>query len=120
VTTFSGVFATGRTGGEDGLGDYTTINIPRAENRWLGGNRGGWSNPTYDRLYEAFHSTLERAERIQQIAQMEKLVNEDVAAIPLFYTPRMLAHVPNLRGPVARASRDAMELVHVDRWEWVS
>jgi peptide/nickel transport system substrate-binding protein len=120
VTTFPALFPTGRTGGEDGLGDYTTTGIPRAENRWLGGNRGGWSNPTYDRLYEGFHSTLDRGERIQQIAQMEKLVSEDIAAIPMFYTPRMIAHVATLRGPVARASRDAMELVHVDKWEWMS
>jgi peptide/nickel transport system substrate-binding protein len=120
VTTFSGVFATGRTGGEEGLADYTTKNIPRAENRWLGGNRGGWSNLTYDRLYEEYTSILDRGERIQRVAAMERLVSEDVAASPLMYTPRMIAHVPNLRGPVARASRDAMELVHVDRWEWVS
>lgn len=120
VSTFSGVFGTGRTGSEDGLGDYTTKNIPRAENRWLGGNRGGWSNPTYDRLHEEFNSTLDRSERIQRIAAMEKLVSEDVAAAPLFYTPRMIAHVASLRGPVARASRDAMELVHVDKWEWAN
>ncbi len=119
VTTFSGVFATGRTGGEDGLGDYATINIPRAENRWLGGNRGGWSNPAYDRAWDAFNTRLDRSERIQQIALMEKLLSEDVGAIPLFYTPRMIAHVASLRGPVARASREAMELVHVDEWEWV-
>jgi peptide/nickel transport system substrate-binding protein len=119
VSTFTGVFATGRFGGEDGIGDYATINIPRAENRWLGGNRGGWSNPAYDRAWEAFNTRLDRAERIQQIAQMERLLSEDVGAIPLFYTPRMIAHVPGLRGPVARTSRDAMELVHVDQWEWM-
>ncbi len=119
VATFSGVFATGRTGGEDGLGDYATVNIPRPENRWLGGNRGGWSNPAYDRAWEAFTTRLDRSERIQQIAQMERLLSEDVGAIPLFYTPRMIAHVAGLRGPVARTSRDAMELVHVDKWEWV-
>lgn len=120
VTTFSGVFATGRTGGEDGLGDYTTTNIPTAENRWLGGNRGGWSNSTYDRLYQEYNSILDRSERIQRVAAMEKLVSEDVAAAPLMYTPRLIAHMSNLKGPVARASRDAMEIVHVDQWEWLS
>ena len=119
VATFAGVFATGRFGGEDGIGDYATMNIPRNENRWLGGNRGGWSNPDYDRAWEAYNTQLDRTERIRQIAEMERLLSEDVGAIPLFYTPRMIAHVPGLRGPVARSSRDAMELVHVDRWEWV-
>jgi len=51
---------------------------------------------------------------------MEQLVSENVAAIPLFYTPRMIAHVSGLRGPVSRASRDAMELVYVYQWEWAS
>jgi peptide/nickel transport system substrate-binding protein len=119
VTTFPALFPTGRTGGEDALNDYTTVSIPRAENRWLGGNRGGWTNPTYDRLWDAFNSTLDRNERIQQIAGMEKIVSEEVVATPIYYTPRMIAHVPTLRGPVSRAARDAMELVHVHAWEWV-
>src|SRR6185369_16464392 len=97
----------------EGIADYTTTNIPRPENRWIGGNRGGWSSPEYDRLFEAYNTTLARSERIQHIAQMERLVSEEVPTIPLMYTPRMIAHVPNLRGPTARASRDAMELIYV-------
>jgi peptide/nickel transport system substrate-binding protein len=118
VTTFAGIFATGRVGGEEGIADYSTTNIPRTENRWIGGNRGGWSNAEYDRLFDAYSTTLARPERIQHIAQMERLVSEEVPTIPLLYTPRMIAHVPSLRGPTARASRDAMELIYVDRWEW--
>lgn len=86
--------------------------------RWLGRNRGGWSHPTFDRLWDAFNSTLDRAERIQQIAQMEKIISEQVPTVPHYYTPRMLVHVPTLRGPVGRSAPDAMELVHVQAWDW--
>jgi ABC-type transport system substrate-binding protein len=120
VTTFPALFPTGRTGGEDALSDYTTPAIPRAENRWLGGNRGGWTNPAYDRLWDAFNSTLDRPERIQQVAQMEKIVSDEVVAIPMYYTPRTIAHAANLKGPVARSAREAMELVHIHTWEWTS
>src|SRR5678816_94326 len=30
---------------------YTSAEISTAANRWSGTNRGGWSNPEYDRLY---------------------------------------------------------------------
>ncbi|HZT07496.1 MAG TPA: ABC transporter substrate-binding protein [Chloroflexota bacterium] len=120
VATFSALFATGRVGSEAGLADFATKNIPRDENRWLGGNRGGWSNSAYDRAWDAYNTLLDRSARVEQIAEMERLVSADVAAIPLLYTPRMIAHVANLRGPTARTSRDAMELVHVEQWEWAS
>ena len=34
-----------------------------AQNRWRGGNRGGWSNAEYDRLAQTFNRTLGRPER---------------------------------------------------------
>jgi peptide/nickel transport system substrate-binding protein len=60
-TTFVGV--TTMTG-------FTTSGIPRQENRWTGVNRGGWSNPEYDRLVAAFGSTLDRNEREQIVLEM--------------------------------------------------
>jgi peptide/nickel transport system substrate-binding protein len=118
VTTFPALFSTGRRGGEANLSDYTTSMTPGAGNRWFGGNRGGWSNPEYDRLWEAFNTTLDRSERVKQIAGMEKIFSDAVPAVPHFYYPRVLAHVSDLKGPRARVIRDAVELVQIHDWEW--
>jgi ABC-type transport system substrate-binding protein len=115
---FAAIFTTGATGGERELGTYTTAAIPRADNRWSGGNRGGWSNPGFDAAWEAYNTTLDRSDRIQQLVQMEKTLSEDVPVIPQHYTPSIVAHVTGLRGPVARTTRDAVQIVHVHEWYW--
>ena len=49
---------------------------------------------------------------------MEKILSEEASAIPHYYSPVVTAHVAALRGPVARATRYAVELVHIHKWEW--
>ena len=93
---------------------HTTSGIPRAENRWT---RGGWSNPEYDRLVAAFNTTLDRDERVRQIAQLTRIFSEDVAAISLFHTTQVTAHVAALRGPRVVASTALMSW-DVQQWEF--
>jgi ABC-type transport system substrate-binding protein len=102
------------------MGRFSSALIRRPESRWQGTNSGGWSNAEYDRLWDAYNSTLDRAERIQQLAQMEKIYTEELPSIPHYYTPIVAAHVAALTGPVTRATRDCVEAVHIHRWEWRS
>jgi peptide/nickel transport system substrate-binding protein len=118
VSTFSGLHSTGASGGERDMGRYASEAIPRPENRWQGNNRGAWSNPQYDALYEAYNSTLERPRQIEQLVEMERIFTTELPAIPHFYSPIVTPHVAALTGPVARTTRDAVETVHVYRWEW--
>jgi peptide/nickel transport system substrate-binding protein len=120
VTTFPALFSTGRSGEEKGLGDYSLAAIPKAENRWLGGNRGGFIHQEYDRLWQAYNSTLDRSERTLQIAQMERILSEQLPAIPHYYAPRAMAHVAGLRGPAARFTRYGGENANIHQWEWLS
>ncbi|HEY3117340.1 MAG TPA: ABC transporter substrate-binding protein, partial [Chloroflexota bacterium] len=93
--------------------------IPTPENRWQGTNRGGWENLDYDRFYQAFKSTLDRDQRIQQIAQMEKALTEDVGAIPHYFTLVPTAAGPGLRGPRMRQTPDAVAgQSNISSWEW--
>jgi peptide/nickel transport system substrate-binding protein len=115
----AGLFTGGA--GSDRLSEYSTEAIPKAENRWQGNNRGGWENAEYERLWQAYNSTIGQPERIQQIAQMERILNEEVGAIPHYFTVVVTAHVGSLRGPVARMTPDAPLAVHrTYLWEWVS
>src|SRR5207248_11529306 len=62
---------------------YGSTQIPSAENRYTGSNRGSWLNAEYDRLQESFGVTLDRSQRRQQLVQMAKIISEEVPAIPL-------------------------------------
>jgi peptide/nickel transport system substrate-binding protein len=114
----AGFFISGA--GSERLAEYSMDAIPRSENRWNGNNRGGWENAEYDRLYRAYNATLDKNERIQQIAQMERILNDDVGTIPLFFTVVVTANAGNLKGPVARMTPDAPLGVHYTwNWEWL-
>jgi peptide/nickel transport system substrate-binding protein len=100
---------------------YTSDQIPRAGNRWRGENRGGWSSPAYDRFFEAYTSTLAEGERINQLAQMERVLTEEVPVIPHYFGAEANAHVGSLQGPVARlAPTTSGAFLYVHTWAWRS
>jgi peptide/nickel transport system substrate-binding protein len=108
-------------GGDQRLFDYTMDAIARPENRWQGQNRTGWESPEYQRLSQAYTGTLDPGERVKQLAQMERVLNEDVGCIPLYFTVVVTANVGNLKGPVARMTPEAPLAVHYTwLWEWTS
>jgi len=96
-STFPGLSAT--SGGTPVL--FKTELAGRPENRWTGGNFGGYINPEYDRLVEIYQTRLDRTERYAAIIQALKLLSDEVATIPTLYNPQVLAHVTKLSGPLA-------------------
>jgi len=85
--------------GVDTLSQYNTGAIPRAETRWVGFNRGGWSNADFDRVAEMFVSTLDPDRRVQLLGQMEQIYTGDLASIPLFFNAIPLVAVGAVKGP---------------------
>jgi peptide/nickel transport system substrate-binding protein len=93
--------------------------IPTAENRWVGGNRGAYSNPELDRLADAFEVALQPAERLQLTIQLEELVKENLPSIFLYLDARPFAHVGSLKGPVNRFnSFAALVGRNIHEWYW--
>jgi peptide/nickel transport system substrate-binding protein len=114
-----GLFTGGAAVLDARLRQHSISDIPGPENRWQGNNRGGWANAEYERVWQAYNSTLDRSERIQQIAQMERLINEEVGSIPHYFTVVVNAHTANLEGPVARMTPDApLSIYHIESWRW--
>jgi peptide/nickel transport system substrate-binding protein len=85
--------------GEKAAAYFTAAQAGTAANRWGGNNRGGWSNPEYERLYEGFTSTLDRSERDRQIVQMMVMLNRVLPAFQLYFRFDTVAHLSELRGP---------------------
>ncbi len=98
-STFPGLMQAGGTDFGAGSG-FTTSAIGSAANGWFGPNRGGWSSPQYDRLWEVFNTNLSRPERTQTLIQMFKMISDEVPAIQLYYNPSVRASASGLIGPV--------------------
>jgi len=86
---------------------YTSDQIPRPQNHWNGDNRGGWSNPDYDHLFNSYMTTLDESERVGQLAQMERLISEEV--------PSFRTCTARTRWPWERGSRARLLATHLKR-----
>jgi ABC-type transport system substrate-binding protein len=69
----------------------------------VGSNRGGWSNPEYDRLLTIFSTTLDRNERMELVRSMLKIYSEEMPLISTFFSTGKDAMLNELKGPVATA-----------------
>jgi peptide/nickel transport system substrate-binding protein len=98
LSTFRSLSPTGGVTGDDRFLYFLGANITSAENNWVGSNRGAWSNPAYDRLIDRWNDTLEEADRASLLAQAARVLNDELAVIPLYYAPSVFAFASNLRG----------------------
>ncbi len=119
-STFSAIYLGGGGLGEkDTMPNMVSSTIPSPLNHWAGGNRGGWSNTEFDRLFNAYNTTLVRSERDQLVVQMAKVHTEDVGAISLLFYPSVVAHVADLRGPRTYAGTSTV-VWNLHEWEWTA
>jgi ABC-type transport system substrate-binding protein len=115
-STFPGVFTSAGPLGESTLPNFGTQGTPRPENRWNGSNRSSWTNSEYDRLADAYNTTLNRDEQIQQIARMVAIFSEELPAIAINFNPWITAHVGELTGP-AVTSPESSPTWNIHEWE---
>jgi peptide/nickel transport system substrate-binding protein len=88
-----------RGGLNAGERSWTSAEIGTMQNRWRGQNRTGWSTPEYDRLFDAFLTTLDRGQREQQVVQMHRILSEQLPAFQTHFSAQVMAHVAALHGP---------------------
>ncbi|HEY3118567.1 MAG TPA: ABC transporter substrate-binding protein [Chloroflexota bacterium] len=119
--SFGTMQLTGTGGFERGLGsNLTTPSISRPETRWTGSNRGAYSNPEYDRLWDRYNQTLDQAGQIQVLAQMEKIFTEEIPTIPMYYQPTITPYRTGLMGPQLRSGGNSDTLFKIWEWYWAS
>ncbi len=94
--------------------NVTTGQAPTPANRFTGKNRGSYSNPELDRLYEDSLRTLDVRQRENILVELERILTTDVAQLMLYYQPRVAAVRSGIEGvvPPVRGSY-AWNL-----WEW--
>jgi peptide/nickel transport system substrate-binding protein len=98
--------------------------IATAQNRWSGSNNGGFSNAEYDRLFDAFHATLDPTERTRHFIEMQRVFTEH---LPMFITHFALntwavgAHLDGVKSE-AKAIGDLTpgteRYFNIHEWHW--
>jgi peptide/nickel transport system substrate-binding protein len=100
-----------------GLDKWHTSRLGGPENDWTGTNRMGWTNPEFDRLYDAWRTTLSRDEAAQRMVEMMKLLSEELPSLPLYYNYQVVAHTATLAGPQP-LTPDSTRYSNVHEWHW--
>ncbi len=104
---------------EPGLDTLSSTQIPAESNRWVGGNRGAWSLPEFDRLLRTFNTTLPRPDRISLVRQMLRLYSEELPRVSYFFPAGPFAYVTELQGP-ALAAPESRVAWNVHKWTFNS
>jgi peptide/nickel transport system substrate-binding protein len=115
--TFPTMYSTATGGGErNAMAQFTSPETPRPENRWAGSNRGAFAHAEVDRLFEAFSTTLERAERDRQAIDLLKVVADQVPSMMLYFNFHVSAHNAAVVGPDPGAF-DTLVFWDIHAWE---
>jgi len=87
--------------------------------RWTGGNFGGYSNPEYDRLFNASLLAFNVGERNRLLAGALKILAEDAVAINLFYdmAQQTVVFRKGVRGPVVTSPEQNAAAWNIHSWE---
>ena len=76
----------------------TCAQIPQQENNWSGDNNSRYCNPEYDSLWQEASTELDPGKREQLFIEMNDLLIEDAAVIPLVHRADVMAFSNSLTG----------------------
>jgi peptide/nickel transport system substrate-binding protein len=117
--TFPTIQLIGTYLGQPALDRLASAEIPAAGNRWLGGNRGGWSSREFDQLLSTFNTTLDHGERVNLVRQMLRIFGDEVPWITLLFRATSFAYVAELKGPALTAPESDVGW-NIYQWEFQS
>jgi peptide/nickel transport system substrate-binding protein len=86
--TFPGIWFSALPNNQTGfLARFNSANIAGPRNRWSPSNRHGYMNPVADELLDRIDGTLRREDRMALWAEVNRILVDDVAYIPLYNFP---------------------------------
>lgn len=96
------------------VNSWTSDEISGPDNNFLGNNVPRWSNPEYDALYQTLTETADPEERAEIIKQLNDMLVQGGAMIPLIHRGSVSAHANTLLG--VRMNPWDSELWNVADW----
>lgn len=116
VSTFPAMLVNSTSATLGLINDFRNTNIPTRENRWTGSNRGGWNHAGYTALAEAFATTLDPEQRLEQIGRIARIFSEELPTLTLFYRSVVFAHPAALTG-LTNAPPESTVPWNMHEWE---
>jgi peptide/nickel transport system substrate-binding protein len=77
-----------------------SYNIPTAQNRWTGTNRGGYVNPAWDDLDVRMLNSLQESQRVDVERELLRIAMTDLPVLPLYFRWDLVPLGSGLKGPV--------------------
>jgi len=115
--TYKGMLIWPATSLTNAMEGFSALGIGTEQNRWRGANYGGYRNAEYDRLFGQFSTTLEADKSQDLIAQMMKIVADDVGAIPMYYVALSVVYRKGITGPSGAAPDQAANARNIHTWD---
>jgi len=112
--------ATQRSSGLDAIStfeNYIGPEVASDSNRWRGKNRGGHSNPAFDRMFNDLTSALDLREQQSLTASLAKVAADEVAFIPLYYAFDIAAYRKGIRNVGETTSNQRANAWNIYTWE---
>lgn len=116
VTSFPGANVTTRAV-DPRYFTFTSRDLPTAENRFVGLNRGGFSDEEIERLYTLWTASFEEHQRRQANVGIQKRMSELAGYAPLHYLVEVILAKHRLKGPVGNYWGQSGITWNVFAWE---
>jgi len=92
-----------------------SMGIPRAETRWTGNNRGGYSNPRVDEILNKLALTVDARERVGLHRDLLREQMEDIALMPLYWEVLPILMLKGVVGPRMQGSEATPNIYEWDK-----
>lgn len=96
---------------------FTSGNLPTAEVRWQGANRGSFSDPEIDRLQNLVLTSFAPDAQSQAVVALNKRMSEIVGVGPLFYGVGVIVAKNKVKGPVGEVAQKSGMAWNAFEWE---
>ncbi len=97
--------------------NLASTQIPSERTAWKGPNYGGYSNPTYDSLFERVSTTLDPQPRRDVLASMMSFLAEELPVLPIYYYGIGVIARRNVQGPAMVPPQQTATSWDIHTWE---
>jgi peptide/nickel transport system substrate-binding protein len=98
LSGYGATFGNFRVTADQNWATFVKDQIPTEENKWQGLNTPVWLDTNYEDLFNRTQKTLNAAPRTDLQFQLEKLLMEQLPALPTYYNPLGLVYKKGLEG----------------------
>lgn len=97
--------------------DWTAEQLPKAENGWVGSNRGSFVDPDVERLHYVWATSVNDQERQGAEVAVLRRMTELVGIGPIFYKVEVILASNKVKGPVGNYGPQVGTTWNVNEWE---